>query len=103
MQEEPQLDEIYRLTRENNRMLHAMRRNALLGGIIKFALYAALILGPLWLIQPYLSSLIATMNQLQGALEQVHGAGMQSQTQLQGLEEALKKVQSYIPSLPKTQ
>ena len=48
--EQGQQREIYRLVRENNKMLHSMRRNAFWGGVIKFLLYAILLVAlPWWL------------------------------------------------------
>ena len=38
------LQEVLRLTKENNKMLHKMRRNAFWGGVIKFVLYAVVFL-----------------------------------------------------------
>lgn len=95
-----QLAEIYRLTKENNRMLHSMRRTAFLGGVFKLLMYAAIVILPLWFYQQYLSASVA---QMQAALQQMQGTGTQAQVQLQSLQDALKKVEGYMPSLPKTQ
>ena len=50
--EEPSNDhllrEIYRLTRENNEMMHRQRRSAFFWGFIKFVVYAALLAAPIW-------------------------------------------------------
>lgn len=91
-----QIAEIYRLTRENNRMLHAMRRNAFLGGIIKLLIYAAMLIIPLWLYMQYLAPVV---NDMQKMLLQVQGTGAQAQTQVQGLQELLGGLQQYIPAL----
>jgi hypothetical protein len=73
------LKETYKLTRENNRMIHAMRRNAFIGGIIKIVIYAALIGVPIWLlvtyVYPILNTAVGTLNQVQGQVQQVQGAG----------------------------
>lgn len=88
------LDEILRLSKENNRMLHSMRRNAFLGGIFKFVLWAAFIIIPLWLYMQYLApvmtSMVETMNQIQGTRT---GA----QEQMSGLNDALQKLQAQFP------
>lgn len=91
-----QIAEIYRLTRENNRMLHAMRRNAFLGGIIKLLIYAAMLIIPLWLYMQYLAPVV---NDMQKMLLQVQGTGAQAQAQVQGLQELLGGLQQYIPAL----
>lgn len=91
------IQEIYRLARENNRMLHAMRRNAFFGGIFRFIMYAAFLILPIWFYQQYLS---ATVMEIQKSLQQMQGTGSQAQSQLQGLQDALKKVEQYLPGSP---
>ena len=88
--------EMYRLTKENNKMLHKMRRNALWGGIIKFLLYAVLFLAlPLWLyatyLEPVLASTMRTMNQIQGT-------GAKAQAQFGSFQEMLQQLQQKFPS-----
>lgn len=65
------LKETYRLTLENNQMLRSMRRNAFVGSVIKFAIYAALLLVPIWLyltyVAPMMQDLLNTAQQVQGA------------------------------------
>lgn len=81
--------EIYRLVKENNRMLHKMRRNAFIGGIIKFLLYAVLLVAlPLWLYSTYLAPIVESMTE---TMQQIQGAGAQTQTQFEKLQEALKQ------------
>lgn len=88
------LDEILRLTKENNRMLHAMRRNAFLGGIMKFVMWIAFLIIPLWLYMQYLApvmtSMISTMNQMQGS-------GAKAQAQFGDLNATLQKLQAQFP------
>lgn len=100
MEYDTKLDEVLKLSRENNRMLRAMRRNAFLGGILKFLMYAAFIIVPLWFLQPYLATLTATLDQLQKMNSQIQSGGTQAQVQLQSLQDALKKAEQYMPSLP---
>jgi len=88
--------EMYRLTKENNKMLHKMRRNALWGGVIKFLLYAVLFLAlPFWLyatyLAPVLESTMQTMNQIQGT-------GAKAQAQFGSFQEMLKQLQDKFPS-----
>jgi peptidoglycan hydrolase CwlO-like protein len=94
------IEEIYKLTKDNNRMLRSMRRNAFMGGILRLVIYAAMIVIPFWFYQQYLSASVAEM---QKALQQMQGTGTQAQVQLQSLQEALQKMQTYMPSLPKSQ
>ena len=90
------LQEMYRLTKENNKMLHKMRRNAFWGGLIKFLLYAVLFLAlPLWLyatyLAPVLESTMRTMNQIQGT-------GAKAQAQFGSFQEMLQQLQQKFPS-----
>jgi hypothetical protein len=66
------LDRTYRLTRENNKMLRAMRRNAFIGMIFRI-LFVALALGvPIWLYFNYLAPTMGSLLQIYG---QQSGAG----------------------------
>ena|SRR3989344_979531 len=74
-----ELQEILRLAKENNRMLHKMRRNALWGGVIKFVLYAVvLVAAPLWLYATYLAPMV---EQMLDTYQQIQGTGAQAQAQ----------------------
>lgn len=95
-----QLQELLQLTRDNNRMLHAMRRNAFIGGTIKLALYAAMLILPFIIYTMYLAPIVADM---QRVMNQVQGTGTQAQAQMQGLQDALKGLQQYIPVLQDSQ
>jgi len=92
---EEELKEIHRLVRENNIMLHRMRRNAFWGGLIKFILYTALLLIPIYL---YLQYLAPIMNDALAALQQVQGVGAQASMQFSGLQDLLRQVQSVLNS-----
>ena len=75
---EDQLKELYELTRENNRMLKDMRRDALIGGIIQFVWWVIiLVVLPYftWLfLQPYLEGLLGAYQAAQGQSAQVTDA-----------------------------
>ena len=83
------LDEIHRLTKENNRMLHSMRRNAFWWGVIKILLYLGLLVAlPLWLYATYLAPIVeSTM----ATMEQMQGTGTQTQLQFENLQNMLKQ------------
>ncbi|MBI2610996.1 hypothetical protein HYW60_03630 [Candidatus Kaiserbacteria bacterium] len=86
------LTELVRMTHENNRMLHAMRRNALWGGVIKFVLYVlVLVVAPLWLYATYLAPI---MEQMAATYEQVQGTGAKAQAQFSDFQDLLKQFQS---------
>jgi hypothetical protein len=84
------LQEIYRLVKENNRMLHKMRRTAFWGGIIKFILYAVLLLAPLWLYYSYLSPIV---DSALGTMQELQGTGARAGAQFGNIEQFLKQLQ----------
>ena len=89
-------EEIYRLVKENNKMLHGMRRNAFLGGVFKVIFWIALIVAPIWFYQIYLSPVVDSMLQ---SINQIGGASATAQSQFTELQNALKKFQSQIPTV----
>lgn len=93
------LQRTYELARENNKMLHAARRNAFWGGLLKFVLYAAFLFIPLWAYMQYLSPVV---NEALKTMEKVQGTNAQAQAQLSGFENALKQLQSKIPTFGQT-
>jgi hypothetical protein len=56
------------LAKDNNQMLRAMRRDALLGFFAKIIFWAVILLAPLYFLAPYLSSLPSSA-QLQEVLK----------------------------------
>ena len=86
------LKELLRLTKDNNHMLHAMRRNAFWGGIIKFVLYAlVLVAAPLWLYATYIMPI---MQEMLGTYQQIQGTGARAQAQFSDFQNLLKKFQN---------
>ncbi len=83
--------EMYRLTQENNRMLHKMRRNALWGGIFKFVIWGIILLAPIWFYMTYLS---ATVERMVKTVEQIQGTGAKAQAQMSGFETMWKDFQA---------
>jgi hypothetical protein len=69
LEEEELLERTYRISRENNQMLHSMRRSAFFGGIIKLIVWIALLGFPIWLyvqyVNPLLSDVTSKVNQVQ--------------------------------------
>ena len=70
LQSNPKLDEIYRLTLENNRMLHKMRREAVYRSILGMIWWAIFIIGPALLyyyyLQPYVDQMLELYAKLPG-------------------------------------
>lgn len=83
--------EMYRLTKENNKMLHKMRRNAIWGGVFKLIFWALVFLAPIWFYMTYLSATVERMIQ---TVEQIQGTGAKAQAQMSGLETMWKDFQS---------
>jgi len=88
------LEELLRLTKDNNRMLHAMRRNAFLGSVVKFIVWAAFIIIPLWLYMQYLAPVMASM---MDTMEQIQGTSANAQAQFGGMSESLQKLRDQFP------
>lgn len=90
--DEHMLEEMYRLTKENNKMLHKMRRNAFWGGLIKILLYVVLFLAlPFWLYVTYLAPVLESTMQ---AVNQIQGTGARAQAQFGSFETTWKDFQS---------
>ena len=88
------LDDILRLTRENNRMLHAMRRNAFLGGILRLLIWVLLVVVPFWLYMQYVAPVLeSTMT----AMQQIQGGSAAVQTQFEGIEGVFEKLRAQFP------
>lgn len=95
MDDQQLLQETYRLARENNRMLHAMRRNAFWGGLLKFIIYAALLSAPIWFYMTYLNDSVQRMMR---AIDSMQQTGVKAQEQISGFEEAWNNLQTKLPA-----
>ena len=87
------IKETYRLTLENNRMLHKMRRSAFWGRIVSIIVYGALLLAPIWLYMQYLAPIVDKMLQ---TAQQIQGTGASAQAQFSGLQDAWKAFEAKI-------
>ncbi len=99
------LKKTYALASENNRILHAQRRNAFIGSIIKIAIYAAIVILPLWYMLPYLQQAMGMlntaqqrMNEVQGAMNKIQGATNQVGGQFQDMNKFIEELQKSIPA-----
>src|SRR3989344_3152559 len=73
------LDEVYKLVKDNNRMLRAMRRDAFVGGIVKFILWVALFVVVPYVIyitylEPYLASIQSAYESINENVNTLSGA-----------------------------
>ena len=94
--QEELLRQIYQLSKENNRMLHAMRRSAFISGLFKLMIYAALIFIPLWLYMQYLGPQI---NKMMNIVAQVQGTSQQAQAQMSEWQKTWETLKSKVPGL----
>lgn len=90
-------DELYKLVKENNRMLRAMRRDAFIGGIFKIVWWVlVLVVIPyliyVWYLQPYLEQALSLYTQAQGQAGQVNDAV----NQLKGVGESVSGLQRLL-------
>lgn len=96
------LQETFKLARDNNRMLHAMRRNAFFGGVFKLITYALFIGVPLWFfatyLYPILDSAMTTLNQAQGQLQQVQTKSSEFGAQFESLNTLINQLKD-IPGI----
>ena len=79
-------EEIHRLVKENNRMLHAMRRNAFFGGIIRLLIWAVALGIPVWLFFTYLFPILESTVK---TFEQIQGVGVSAQSQFDDIKSGL--------------
>lgn len=84
-------EDILRLTQENNKMLHKMRRHAFWGGLLKAIFWAAIIIAPIWFYSAYLAPVVQSF---QNTVNQVQGTGAKAQVQLDSFQDMLKRFSS---------
>lgn len=93
-EEREMLERTYRLSKENNEILRAMRRSAFVGGLFKLVLWAAMIGIPIWFymvyLAPTLNSAIKTLNDVQQTTEKAKAGLEVPATELSGMLESLK-------------
>ena len=89
------LEEALRLARDNNHMLHAMRRHAFWGGIFKFIFWTAILVAPIWFYMTYLN---ATVEKMLHTIDQMQGTSAKAQTQLGNFEQMWKDLEAKLPA-----
>lgn len=70
-----EMKELLKLTKENNNLLRKMRRQAIIGNIMRLVYWAIIIGGPVviyyYYLQPYLGQLIETYSGIQSGVQNV--------------------------------
>ncbi len=84
------IKEIHRLTVENNRQLHKMRRSAFWSRLISFVVYAALLIAPLWFYMQYLAPMV---DQMFNTVQQFQGTGADASARLESLQHMWDELQ----------
>lgn len=92
--------ETYRMAKENNQMLHAMRRSSFLWGVIKFLVYAILFAAPIWFYLTYVSG---TLDELLSEMNKLQGTASQSQAKFSGFENTIQSIESKLPAFLRPQ
>lgn len=96
MPEHNLLQETYRLSLENNKMLRKMKRNAFWGGIIRTIVYAALLAAPLWF---YLSYVGPVVDRMMNQVQQIQGTSVAAQTKFSEFESAWDQFKAKLPGM----
>ncbi len=81
------MKEILRLTQENNKMLHAMRRGTLMRTVFKMVFYAVLVVSFLYFYMTYVAPVLQEMLT---TVQQIQGTGAQAQAQFGSFQDMLK-------------
>lgn len=79
-----QLGELKRLTEENNRILKAMRRDALIGSIVKTLIWVALIVASYYFTMKLVTPYLGMLEGMQGGQEQDMNALFEQYKELLG-------------------
>ena len=87
------LREIDHLTKENNQLLHSMRRSAFFGTIFKIIMYAIFLGAPIWIYLTYFSG---TVDDMITIFQQAKTTNSQIQTKFTGFEDMVKQMQGMI-------
>lgn len=95
------MQRIYELERDNNRMLHAMRRNSFIGGMLRMVLWLAAIGLPIWLyvqyLGPVLNQAMGTINQVQGQVQAAQDLGASITVPFSQFSGILDGLKPYLP------
>lgn len=89
-------EEILRLEKDNNRMLHSMRRSAFWGGVFKAIFWLAIIIAPIWFYSVYLAPVVQSF---QNTVNQVQTTSTNAQAQINGFGASIKQLQDKAMSV----
>ncbi len=81
------LKEILRLSQENNKMLHKMRRGAFMKTVLQMIFYVLLLVIPAYFYVQYMAPMV---NQLMSTVQQIQGTSAHAQAQFGSFQDAIK-------------
>ncbi|MDB5188203.1 MAG: hypothetical protein JWO50_723 [Candidatus Kaiserbacteria bacterium] len=87
------LRDIDRLTKENNQLLHSMRRASFIGGVLKVIMYIIFLGAPIWIYLTYFSGTVDGMITM---YQQAKTLNTQTQSKFTGFEDMVKQMQSVL-------
>ena len=74
-----EMRELLELTRENNKLLHKMRRHAIIGSIMRLFYWTLILGGPIvlyyYFLQPYIDQLLEVYSGVQSGVDDVQKIG----------------------------
>jgi hypothetical protein len=94
MEEQEMFKELYTMTKENNRMLKAMRREAMIGRIISLLFWVSAIVIPLWYFYSVLLPQINAIAETTGILKGGESGGFQNTEAFRSFLETLGAAQT---------
>ena len=89
------LNDIFKMTKENNQMLHSMRRSALISKILKLIVILAFTGVSWWFYLTFVAPVVMTML---NTMNQIQGTGAQAQVQISQFQDMLKGWQDKLPA-----
>ena len=89
------LRDINRLTKENNQLLHSIRRTAFVGGFLKILMYAIFLGAPIWI---YFTYFRGTVDDMVSIFHQAKTFNTQTQSKFTGIENMIKEMQMMVHS-----
>ena len=91
-----QMEDMYQLVRDNNHMLHAQRKTALIGTFFKVIFYIVFIILPLLYSIKYLAPMLAPALKM---AQQMQGGTSTSQIDMAKFGDYMKQLESMLPSI----
>lgn len=92
-EQEALLKETYELARDNNKMLHAAKRNAFIAGTFRVVMYAAFIVLPMYF---FYTTIVPMLNDTAAKVNSVSAKVQGAQTQVQSMGDTLQQYKNLL-------